>query len=75
MDDIAGFEAFGGEEATAGAFDVGFLDLHIHLFFTCAWADFGLMKLKSIDVLGVTACRVWLFRFWRSSKLWRVGSF
>jgi hypothetical protein len=33
VDKIAGFEAFGGEEAPTGAFDIGFPDLDVH--FSC----------------------------------------
>ena len=61
---FAWFEGFGGEEAAAGAFDVGFanLDVHIFLFFLFCFAcwllwgrtgwscrlDLGLVFLASI---------------------------
>jgi hypothetical protein len=30
VDEIAGFEAFGGKKASAGAFNLGFSDLDVH---------------------------------------------
>jgi hypothetical protein len=56
MHDIAGFEAFGGEEASAGAFDVRFPDLDVHFSVSFRSVDsiVDSMKLMSIDdILGV----------------------
>jgi hypothetical protein len=56
VDEIAGFEAFGGEEAPAGAFNLGFSDLDVHfsLLFCLVDSIVDQMKLMSIDdILGV----------------------
>ena len=54
MDDIAGSEAFGGEETSSCAFDIRFSDLDVHLYVSLVDFVIEWVELMSIDaILGV----------------------
>jgi hypothetical protein len=54
VDNIAGLEAFSGEETPASAFDIGFPDLDVHFFVCLLDLDIEWNELMSIDaILGI----------------------